>query len=214
METLAHSIAQKIATHMDFDEDKKAVIAYGLTAILQIIFIFIIISIIGIVFDFWFESIIIFLGVGLIRKSTGGAHSQTMYGCIVISILSVSLLSALARYIVNFPWFMLHNFIISLITYITCGSIFYLRVPVDNPKKPIETPKKIKRLRKQSFIILTIFFLLSVVTILLTTLSYRFYSITSILRLTMLWQAFTLTKFGICFFEKVDQGFLLVFEHN
>ena len=54
IETLAHKIAEKIAVQLDFDDDRKAVVAYGLIAILQISFLFIVITIIGIIFDFWY----------------------------------------------------------------------------------------------------------------------------------------------------------------
>jgi accessory gene regulator B len=207
METLARNIAEKITLELNYDENKKAVIAYGLTAIFQMITIFALISIIGVTFDFWYESIIIFLGVGIIRKSTGGAHSLTMYGCIVISILSITVLSALSRYLLGFPVNTAVNFSISFLVYIVCFHVFYHRVPVDSPNKPIAKGEKIKRLRRQSFLILTIFFFLSIATIILSTQHNRFYSIAVSIRLTMLWQLFTLTEIGGRFFNKVDSRF-------
>ena len=204
VETLAFNIAGKIAVEMNFDENKKAVIAYGLTAIFQIATIFAVISIIGILFDFWYESIIIFLGVGIIKKSTGGAHSQTMVGCIVISVLSITILSILARYFLDFPLSKFVNFGISIFVFIFCFIVFYIRVPVDSPNKPIVKPEKIKKLRRQSFLILTIFFLLSIVLIILTTWYNRFYSIAISIRLSMLWQLFMLTRIGAQFIRKAD----------
>jgi len=204
VETLAFNIAGKIAVEMNFDENKKAVIAYGLTAIFQIATIFAVISIIGILFDFWYESIIIFLGVGIIKKSTGGAHSQTMEGCLVISVLSITILSTLARYFFDFPLSKFVNFGISIFVFIFCFIVFYIRVPVDSPNKPIVKPEKIKKLRRQSFLILTIFFLLSIALIILTTWYNRFYSIAISIRLSMLWQLFMLTRIGAQFIRKAD----------
>jgi accessory gene regulator B len=204
METLAHNIAEKIAMQMDFNEDRKAVIAYGLTAILQMAFIFVVITIIGAIFDFWYESLIIFFGVGIIRKSTGGAHSHTMNGCIIISILSVTILSALSRYLFQSTVASYINVCISIVIYIICFIVFYQRVPVASPNKPIVKPEKIKRLRKQSFIILTIFFILSMLAGVIAGWNDRFYSIAVIIRLTMLWQLFTLTQLGIRLFNKID----------
>ena len=204
LETLAFNIAGKIAVEMNFDENKKAVIAYGLTAIFQIATIFAVISIIGILFDFWYESIIIFLGVGIIKKSTGGAHSQTMEGCLVISVLSITILSTLARYFFDFPLSKFVNFGISIFVFIFCFIVFYIRVPVDSPNKPIVKPEKIKKLRRQSFLILTIFFLLSIALIILTTWYNRFYSIAISIRLSMLWQLFMLTRIGAQFIRKAD----------
>jgi accessory gene regulator B len=204
MEKLAHNLAEKIALQMHFDEDKKAVIAYGLTGIFEIIILFAVISVIGFFFDFWYESIIIFLVVGTIRKSTGGAHSRSMYGCILISVLSVTVLSSLSRYILGFPMNIYLNLFISLIIFILCFVIFYKKVPVSSPKKPINNPQKIKRLRNQSFVTLIIFFLISIAFIFLTLLNDRFYSIAVRIRLAMLFQLFSLTKIGAICIDKID----------
>lgn len=209
MEELAHNLAEIIALHMQFDEDKKAVIAYGLTAIFQMVTLFTVISIIGFIFGFWYESIILFIVVGIIRKSTGGAHSRTMYGCILISVLSITILSSLSKYILSFSVNAFINLGISVLVYALCFIVFYIRVPVASPNKPIVKPEKIKRLRRQSFIILTIFFLISVAFIFMTVWNDRFYSIAVSIRLAMLWQLFTLTKLGTKFIDKIDLKFKL-----
>lgn len=207
MEIFAHNLAEKIALHMQYDANKKAVIAYGLIAIFQMVTLFTIVTLIGLIFHFWYESVIIFIGVGIIRKSTGGAHLNTMYGCILISSLSITILSSLSRYILSFPVNIYINLVISILVYVLCFIVFYIRVPIDSPNKPIVNPEKIKRLRKQSFIIITLFFLISLAFVFLSVRYDRFYSIAVCIRLTMLWQLFTLTKFGIWVFEKIDLQF-------
>lgn len=204
METLAHNIAQKIAFQLAYDEDRQSVIAYGLTAIFQILTIFAVISIIGVIFDFWYECVIIFLEVGIIRKSTGGAHSQTMKGCLMISVLSVILLSTLSRYLLNQNITYFFNCGISVLILAICFIVFYLRVPVDSPNKPIVRPEKIKRLRRQSFFILSILILITFACIFLTTWNQRFYSIAVSIRLALLWQLLTLTKTGAHFIDRID----------
>jgi accessory gene regulator B len=212
IETLAHKIAEKIALQLDYDDDRKAVVAYGLIAIIQMVTIFIIITIIGILFDFWYECMIIFIGVGIIRKSTGGAHSKTMNGCIIISILSVTMLSALSRYLLCKPINSYVNLGVSILVFAISFIIFYLRVPIDSPNKPIVKPEKIKRLRKQSFFLLIFFFLLTITFIELATYNKRFYSIAFSVRLTMLWQLFTLTKTGTLLLGKIDSKISSVIE--
>jgi accessory gene regulator B len=204
IEKLAHNLADKIALQLGYDEDRKAVIAYGFMAILQISTIFIIVSFLGALFDFWYESMIIFIGVGIIRKSTGGAHASTMNGCIIISVLSIMMLSMLSRYLLYIPINIYINIGISLIIFIICFTVFYLRVPIDSPNKPIVKPEKIMRLRKQSFFILTLFFTLSIILVILTTCNERFYSIAASIRLAMLWQLMTLTKTGAMVINKID----------
>lgn len=210
MEKLAHDIANKIAVYLDFDDNKESVIAYGLTAIIQIITLLSIITIIGLIFDFWYESFIIFVTVGIIRKSTGGAHSETMYGCILISVLNIVILSSLSRYILNHPLNLFINLSISIFLYILCAFTFYKLVPIASPKKPITNPIKIKRLRNQSYITITVFFIISVVFVLLAEKNARFYSIAFSIRLAMLWQVFTLTSLGTTFINKIDLKFRTV----
>jgi accessory gene regulator B len=212
IETLAHKIAKKIALQLDYDDDRKAVIAYGLIAILQMATIFIIITIIGILFDFWYECMIIFMGVGIIRKSTGGAHSKTMNGCIIISVLSVTVLSALSRYLLFRPMNTYVNLGISVIIFIISFIIFYLRVPVDSPNKPIVKQEKIRRLRKQSYFLIIVFFLLTATFITLATVNNRFYSFATSVRLMILWQVFTVTETGILLLKKVDSKVNRIFE--
>ncbi|MDF2588690.1 MAG: putative accessory regulator protein, partial [Anaerocolumna sp.] len=195
IEILAHKIAEKIALQLDYDDERKAVVAYGLIGIIQMVTIFIIITIIGLIFDTWYESMIIFLGVGMIRKSTGGAHAGTMLSCNIISVVTVTILSALSRYILNIPFNTYVNLGLTVFLFVICFIIFYLRVPVDSPNKPITKPEKIRRLRRQSFLILTLLILTAGISILFTDYNDRFYSIAISIRLILLWQSLTLTKF-------------------
>jgi accessory gene regulator B len=204
IEILAHKIAEKIALQLDYDDERKAVVAYGLIGIIQMVTIFIIITIIGLIFDTWYESMIIFLGVGMIRKSTGGAHAGTMLSCNIISVVTVTILSALSRYILNIPFNTYVNLGLTVFLFVICFIIFYLRVPVDSPNKPITKPEKIRRLRRQSFLILTLLILTAGISILFTDYNDRFYSIAISIRLILLWQSLTLTKFGALFIEKID----------
>lgn len=204
IEKLAHNLAEKIALQLEYDEDRKAVLAYGLMAISQISTIFIIISIIGVLFDIWYESMIIFLGVGIIRKSTGGAHASTMNSCTLISVFSISMLSMISRYLLGISVNIYINLGVTIIVYIMCFIIFYRRVPVDTPNKPIVKAEKIKRLRKQSFLLLTVGLILSIICIILTKYDTRFYSIAVSIRLAMLWQLMTLTKTGAAVLSKID----------
>lgn len=204
METLAHKVAKNIAIKMDYDQDRQAVIAYGLIAIFQMTAIALMVSLFGVVLGCWYECIIVFLGVGLIRKSTGGAHSQHINGCLIISVCSITLLAALSRHVLFVPIHMWVNIGISMAVLTLCIWITYLRVPVDSPNKPIVKPEKIKKLRKQSYIIFTAFTIGSVLCILLADSNLRFYSIAMSIRLAMLWQTFTLTRWGAACIGFID----------
>jgi accessory gene regulator B len=205
-------MAEKIALQLNYDEDKRAVIAYGLTAMIQMITIFTVISVIGLLLHIWYECLVIYLSVGIIRKSTGGAHSKSMLGCIIVSVLSITGLSVISRYALGFTIPVYSNLAVLLLVFAIGLIVFYLRVPVDSPNKPIVRPEKIKRLRKQSFILLTVLFAISFILILLADKITRFYSIALSIRLAMLWQVLTLTKTGIKLLGLVDARINKIFE--
>ncbi len=205
-------MAEKIAFQLNYDEDKRAVIAYGLTAMIQMITIFTVISAIGFLLHIWYECLVIYLSVGIIRKSTGGAHSKSMLGCIIVSVLSITGLSVISRYALGFTFPVYFNLAVLLLVFAIGLIVFYLRVPVDSPNKPIVRPEKIKRLRKQSFILLTVLFAMSFILIILADKITRFYSIAFSIRLAMLWQVLTLTKTGIKLLGMVDVRINKIFE--
>lgn len=205
-------MAEKIAEQLDYDEERRDVVAYGLTAILQMLTIFILISVIGLLLHIWYESICIYLSVGMIRKSTGGAHSKSMGGCILISVLSISCLAIISRYILGFDVSIRLNVAALCVVFTIAFLVFYLRVPVDNPNKPIVRAEKVKRLRKQSFILLAVFFCLDFVLILFADSITRCYSIAASLRMAMLWQVLTLTKTGIKWLDRLDRRMNEIFE--
>lgn len=204
MEVLAHRIADGIALQLNLEQEKRSVIAYGLIGILQVTTLFIVITIIGLVTDTLYESLIIFLSVGIMRKSTGGAHSNTMMGCNTVSVLSIALLAISSRYMLNGPINSYVNLGVTMIVFLLGYVISYLRVPVDNPNKPIVNRDKIKRLRKESYIKLFIFFVLTLGFTLLADSHERFYSIASSIRVAMIWQAVTLTQTGTSLLSRLD----------
>lgn len=204
IEILANKLADGIADQLSLGQERRSVIAYGLIGLLQVTTLFIVITIIGVLTSSLYESLIIFFSVGFIRKSTGGAHSRTMSGCNTISILTITMLAVLSKYILGNPVNVSANIILTIAVFAVGYAVFNLRVPVDSPNKPIVKPEKIKRLRKESFIKLSIFLLLTLGAILLAGTNERFYSIASSLRVAIIWQSITLTKIGIMLLENLD----------
>lgn len=207
MEKLAAQIAEHISTSMNYDHDRQEVIAYGLIALFQMTIIASAITIIGLVGGFWYEAAIIFLGAGFLRKSTGGAHAQTLLGCTLLSILFISALSALCRYILihALPYYAAIPVLVVLIT--LCLFITYRKAPVDNPNKPITRPEKIKRLRKQSIYTIIIYGLICVAFAVLSQSFSRFGSLSYALLCAIMWQTFTLTRPGETIIRILDHPF-------
>ena len=71
---LSTKLAEKLANALGYNDEQRAVLAYGLGAAIQMLELFIIALVFGLVFDCAYESIILFLGVGFLRRSCGGTH--------------------------------------------------------------------------------------------------------------------------------------------
>ena len=203
MEKLAKKIAEMAGKSGNYDEEKVAVIAYGLTSLFQMIIIFIVCSAVGLFFGFWPEVVILFFSVGLLRSATGGAHSQTFGGCMVISIGMICLLAFLAHTAGAFLTEELSKIIFPFI-FALGFLVAYIKAPVDNPRKRITKQDKITRLRNRAFLLLSIYTAASLLLIF-----FGFYSLTTSFALGTIWQIFTLTPPCAAMIGSVDKLFLL-----
>jgi accessory gene regulator B len=204
METLAKKMAQSIGKSLGKTEEEIAVIAYGLIGILQFSTIFVLSSIIGLIFGFWLETAIVFLSVGFLRRLTGGAHSSGIYSCLVYSVFFVCGISAISYYLLaQLAWQINLGLLVAvyLFGYVTVA----LKAPVTPPNKPCRSEQKRKRLRRGSFIVLTLFLAASLVCVVLGwKWNARCYSIGLSLVLSTLWQITMMTAVGKGFVELID----------
>ena len=203
MEKLAKKIADSIGESFSYDSEKKAVIAYGLTAIFQMLMIFVIVSVLGLIGGFWIEGMLIFLLVGLMRKSTGGAHSSTFTGCMIFSIFFISLMAFLSHYLSN-PHLIYLYAGFSALVFLWSFYTVYKKSPVASPKKPIIKPDKIARLRFNAFITLTVYLLLVSVFYIFSANHLRYSGFGLSITMAVLWQTFMLTQPGHKFMRIID----------
>lgn len=206
---LANRLAEKLAERLGYDAEKQAVIAYGLGAAIQMLELFLIALLFGIVFDCLIEAMIIFWGVGLLRRSAGGEHCQTYMACILTSALSICMLSFICRYLIPGYFSIWFYIVIGIIPAITCfGIIAYKRVPKVTPNKPIDNPKKIRRLRKQCLITAIIYLALAMILLMLDWNDKRNISSFFALITVFWWQSFTLTSWSERLAHSMDRLFV------
>lgn len=207
MEQLAMNLAKKLSNALNYTPEQEQVIAYGLIAIIQILSIFILIIGIGSIGGFVLEAILIFLGVGYLRRSTGGTHSNTMHGCNIISCISITLLALLSKYMLLPSLNALAYLLICILCHLTCFYVVYRKAPVDSAKKKIASEIKRTRLRKQSFITLSLYFSFSILFASLSIHCFSLRSISNSICLLTLWQCFTLTTIGAKILHTIDKIF-------
>lgn len=205
---LANKLAEHLAKALNYDDEARAVIAYGLGAALQMLELLVIALIFGMVFDCLYESMIVFLGVGLLRRSAGGAHCSNYIACILTSSLSICLLAFICRYLI--PGYLPKWIYIAfgIIPAFVCAFLFGLkRVPLDTPNKPITNPDKIAQLKRQYYITLFFDLLAAVLLLAFDWGSGRNISSFSAVICVLYWQCFTLTSHSQHLVHAMDRLF-------
>lgn len=204
MEQLANKIAEKASLSLNLDSERQAVIAYGLTAIIQIIVTVALVLVFGLIIRAPLEALVVCFSISILRKYSGGAHVGSIGLCTTLGVIDCIVLASISKYLLLpflTPYVMIPSIVVA---YALSFFAIYKLAPVDSPNKPIKTEKKKKRMRKGSYIILSVYFAISV---LLLIVSFRFRSVDSLgacLLFGTLWQIFTLTKFGSLFLKGIE----------
>jgi accessory gene regulator B len=204
MEKIAQIIGNKIANELNFKEQKKQVIIYGLIALIQTVITFLMIIIIGLIFSILIEALIVCLSLSLLRKYSGGAHLSSIEICTAISVIFSILFSLLCKYILLTLINTNILIILLILVFVVAFFAIYKLAPVDSPNKPIKTEKKKKRMKKGSYITLTFFLIISIVFLFIGMYYKNFNSYLLCMFLGILWQVFTLTSLGHRFYKLIN----------
>ena len=196
MEKLSKIIAANISHELNYDDDKKQVIAYGMFAILQTIVAVVSLIVMAVLLNVLSGAINVFLTGSVLRKYSGGVHASSSSKCMVIGNVMCILLAITAKFIL-FPHInLLMTIIIGMFIFIISFLAVYKLVPVDSKNKPIRTEKKRNRMKRGSNIILMLYLLIVIVNIGMyiiignNNFSYYVWNIYS----GIVWQIFTLTR--------------------
>lgn len=208
MEKLAHELAAHISLSLGYDDEKKAVIAYGLTAIIQVSATVLLVLLFGTLMKVPAEAIIVCFSVAFFRKYSGGAHAETAEFCTCFSALYCTLTAFLSKRLLSAVYSTVPMAAAIILVFFLSFVTVYKLAPVDTPNKPIRTAKKRRRMRVSSFAILTIYFLLSIIFFVLSLQFDVFKSYGISLLFGIAWQAFTLTYPGSRFIQRMNHTFI------
>ncbi|MDD6175851.1 MAG: accessory gene regulator B family protein [Firmicutes bacterium] len=196
MERFLDHLADTIAEQFHYTEDQRAVVRYGLVALLQTVIIFFLLVVLGLCFGFFPQALAVFFSVVLLRRQEGGAHASSLTGCLILSGVVLTALAVLSRYVLPLmgsPMALLLTAVLGA----GCVLVSWKLVPVESPNKPLRDPKKIARLRRNTFLLLAVYLLLAFVLALPEgTLPFSSLSISLSILSGTVWQTFTLTKPG------------------
>ena len=210
LEKISRNISDKLKKELNLEEDKRSIIEYGIFAFFQMGISILLVAIIGFIFNVMLEALIISFSGAILRKFSGGAHASTSTNCSIVGIL----ISVIPAYIVkNIALNKNYIIIIGILLLISSFIIIYKLAPVDSPNKPIKKQEKIKRLKRGSIIILSIYMILVVMNISMYYINgmNSFLVYTSCIYIGILWQVFTLTKYGHIVVNKIDSLLIKIF---
>jgi len=143
VERLIKRLASDIAFSLGYDDEKKSVLIYGLTAIMQISLTIVLVILFGILTGVPVEVLIVCFSASILRNYSGGVHAVTAGLCTSISVIYCTSTALLSRKLL----FALYNPVPMIIAIVIIFGISYFIIykyaPVDSPNKPIKTEKKI-----------------------------------------------------------------------
>lgn len=195
IENICEKFSNYIAQELNFDDDKRSIINYGIFAFIQMGICIALVIIFGFIFNVTIEALITSFTISILRKSSGGVHAHSPERCAVIGTITCVGMALIAKHI-NFSF----SFIILVgsIIFIWSYYILYKLAPVDSIAKPIKSIEKRKRLKKSSIMILSIYLIIVVFNILcyLAMKNFNLLTYSICIYMGLLWQVFSLTKCG------------------
>lgn len=156
IENISKLIAEKVSSELNYDNERKEIIQYGTYALIQTLISIISVLILGLVFNIALEALIFLFTASILRKYSGGAHSESSNVCTLLGII----ISICIGFLIKSSFFAKMNFelvvFIGIVIFVFGYFIVFKFAPVDTKNKPIKTEKKKKRMKKGSLKILTL----------------------------------------------------------
>lgn len=206
IENISKAVAEKVSNELNYDNERKEVIQYGTYALIQTLISIISVLILGLIFNIALEALIFLFTASILRKYSGGAHSESSNVCTLLGIIISIGVGFLIKssFFVNIDF----EFIIfaGIVVFVFAYFIIFKYAPVDTPNKPIKTEKKKKRMKKGSLKILTIYLFIVLLNTILYYNSDVVFAKQVILSILfgIAWQCMTLTALGNILLKTID----------
>lgn len=202
----AQALAGYLAKSLGYDEERRSVMAYGLGALFQMLLLLVCSLIFGLLADCLPEAMILFWGVGLLRRSTGGVHSSTYLGCVCVSLTSICGLAALCRYAVPVTAHWAVYALAGIVPAFGClTAVAWKKAPRGTANKPIDRPEKIARLRRQCFLTIALYGVVAAALLISAQSRPRLIGAMSAMVAVAWWSALMLTDFSAGWMERINR---------
>ncbi len=198
IDSLINNLLNFFKKKIDIDNKQEVIIIYALRLVINSIIAYTLSLIPALVFGTFKNVLIISLSFAALRTFSGGAHSSSIQNCSINGAIISNILGLMTKHLVLSKESM---FTLILFTFLFSLWAIGKFAPADTPSKPIATNAKKETLRKNSFIVLCLWALSSIVWFMrFPHVSLYIYAST----IGILWQSFTLTKTGYKLYRILD----------
>lgn len=205
LEMISKKTSETLSSELKLDDDKREIIAYGIFAILQMIYNLLLVIIFGMIFNVVIEALIVSFTISILRKSSGGIHASSPNICALIGTMVSILVGLFSKIEINKSIYLL----IVGIVFVWSFYIIYKLAPVDSPAKPIKKVQKIARLKKMSIVTLCIYLVIvsTLIIIFFNTNYNNVISYSSCILGGVIWQVLSITRIAHRMSRTIDAFF-------
>lgn len=197
MESYIYRITEQMAKEMGYDEEKRGVLCYSLTMLVNnvqaVIMLFVISWLVGLT-KLAFTAMV---ASALLRVASGGAHVSSSLRCSTIATIIFLICGFLGANMVK------SSYLWILIIFLVVLGIYAIGryAPADVPEKPIESKAQRSTLLRASWLI----FVLEIAFVCWLTITHE-YKFSAALTLGLTWQCFMITPLGYKLMKVFDSS--------
>ncbi|AFL99239.1 protein possibly involved in post-translational modification of quorum-sensing peptides [Desulfitobacterium dehalogenans ATCC 51507] len=158
---MSNNLTDIITRDLDFDEDKKEIIAYAIETSLLAILGTLLLILFALIVGALKAALISAVSGVLLRRFSGGAHFDSPTKCLVIGAIIYSALGVLGQKLAEFN--LVSDYMLWISLAIALGIVWIL-APVDSENKPIHSKKLKRNLRGLSIGVVLITFVISILS--------------------------------------------------
>ena len=156
-ENISNKLTEVITSELNYNEDKKEIIAYAIETALLFVLGSFLIMLLGYALNALIPAVFAAIFGGLLRRVSGGAHFNTPLKCLVFGSIIYSFIGVLAKIFIENN--LTNKYILIIILLISFLLVAFL-APVDSESKPIHSRSLKVKLKISSIVFVIVSFLL------------------------------------------------------
>ncbi|HBW35111.1 accessory gene regulator ArgB-like protein [Desulfosporosinus sp. BICA1-9] len=155
-ENISNKLTEVITNELNYNEDKKVIIAYAIETALLFVLGSFFLMILGYYFNALMPTVIAAIFGGLLRKVSGGAHFDSPVKCLAFGTIVYSSIGVFVKKYVEYD--LTNEYVLFFVLFISLLLVAFL-APVDSESKPIHSSSLKFKLKISSIVFVIISFI-------------------------------------------------------